>query len=1458
VTQYTLQIIVQGLDQSQPAIKGIEGISQSAHASSGMLQGLFSAAAGAFAVVGAGAAAAAVAGFSLNNAMEQTTARINAFTKDGAATAGILDMIRDRAAKTPFEFNAMAEAAASLLPAAKTSGKGLEDLISTAEILAASNPAEGLVGAAFSLKEALSGDFVSIVERFNLPRQRLNELKDQGVPAIDAIRIAMQELGLDSDLVSNLAETASGRWSTFKDTLQGLAATVTKPIFDMFSAGLGTLNTHLEGVLPQLTAVAAGIGQSLAGGIQYLTTSVLPALWQGWQQSLAFLQPFIDFIQANAMPILVGLGAVIATIIVPALFSVGVAVISAAGSFLLLIAPLAAVGLAAALLYQAFQTNFLGLADIIQPMIDAVMTGFGEGGIGGALTAFIGQLGVVGPQLMTWFMGVGEMILIQVGAWAQGFLNWITPVIEPMLIQLGAFSVGIFNWIVTQAPLFVAQLVTWGAAFVGWIAPYVSLALTALAGFASGIVSWIVAQAPGFVTQLVAWGSAFIAWIGPMIPPALAALGGLASSFFSWIAEQAAPILAGLSAWAQSFIAWIPGATVQFLAEWPGMLNSFLDWIGSAVGPLLAKLGEWAIQFVAWIAPMIPGFIVAVAGIATALTVWIGQTVGVIAAKVLEWGAAFLGWVATEVVPKLPGILDSIKTSVSEWISTGVGWLSDEAKQLGTAIIDGVKSGISGAVGALTSAVTTAANSALAAAKSALGIKSPSSVMAAQVGVPIVDGIVAGLGAAAPKLTSKMLELAGQMVDLVSKGADAFGKLRELGTVSFSSITQFANTLQMAMNAFAEMAMSWNKSMQSSASQFALKASTIVETMAKGIDFLLKLQQYQGVPNAVIVAFGKNLGLAILELIKVSTIQMRMAMGAAVEFSLGAGKVIEILGKGVDALAKLATFTQLPTGVAQAFAISILWVVKRIAEVAGWIGADAVAAAARFAEGAGKVIGIIGAGIDGFVKLATFTQLPAGVAQAFALAILSVVTHIAAAAGQFAATGVAAAARFAEGAGKVVAIIGAGVDGVTKLGDFGPVSTIALDYFANAIANVVARLTQTAGWFDAESVAAAAVFADGAGKMLGIISNGVAGLRALGDLGPVSQAGLDAFAVAVGQLMTRLTAIAGQFSVESVQAAGAFSDAAGKAVGILKNGIEGLLLLNTFTGTSVEAMTLFGDGVRLVVAKMAQLALEFGTDAIAAATAFATAAGQSTDFLKKGVEGFLKLADFKAIPQEAMNLFAQGVVSLVNTIIGLSNILTTETLAAANTFSNAIDTVITLVLSGLKGLSDLGNQAAGLSSFTDALVATVNQVAAALVQQARPTAMNIGLAISYGIADGIAAGAGAIQNAIFAAVNAALAAARAALGIASPSKVFKDQIGIQMSAGMAEGVLGGMGGVQAAVGQVSSGALGTSGSSSTTNNNQRSIVFQPGAIVIGGSSSPSATADAVVTEINRRLGMQGA
>lgn len=219
--------------------------------------------AGGTAIVG-GLGAAAFAGLGFNNAMEQATARINAFTKDGEKTAEILEMVKARAAATPFAFEEMANAAAALGPVAISSGEDLEKLIETAEVLAASNPAEGLAGAAFALKEATSGDFTSAIERFNLSRRYINQLKEEGVPALEAVSMAMKQAGYDTDLVSSLAATAEGRWSTFQDTFTTLAGTVTQPIFDAFSSGLGSANEKLAEASPRLLELANGFGEKIA------------------------------------------------------------------------------------------------------------------------------------------------------------------------------------------------------------------------------------------------------------------------------------------------------------------------------------------------------------------------------------------------------------------------------------------------------------------------------------------------------------------------------------------------------------------------------------------------------------------------------------------------------------------------------------------------------------------------------------------------------------------------------------------------------------------------------------------------------------------------------------------------------------------------------------------------------------------------------------------------------------------------------------------------------------------------------------------------------------------------------------------------------------------------------------------------------------------------------------------
>jgi hypothetical protein len=203
-------------------------------------------------------------GFDGARGIENATAKLNAFTKDADVSAQILQTLNEESARTPFAFNEMADAGTSLLPIANSLNMDLMDLVHTAEILAASNPAEGLAGAAFALREAASGDFASAIERFNLSRVYINQLKEEGVPNLEIISRALANAGYDMELVSNMSETFDGRMSTLKDNIQQVATAFATPIFDFFSEQLFGLGEDLSTSLPALKERAGEIGQLVA------------------------------------------------------------------------------------------------------------------------------------------------------------------------------------------------------------------------------------------------------------------------------------------------------------------------------------------------------------------------------------------------------------------------------------------------------------------------------------------------------------------------------------------------------------------------------------------------------------------------------------------------------------------------------------------------------------------------------------------------------------------------------------------------------------------------------------------------------------------------------------------------------------------------------------------------------------------------------------------------------------------------------------------------------------------------------------------------------------------------------------------------------------------------------------------------------------------------------------------
>lgn len=733
---------------AQSVSKSIDAIGSSAQRNVGIIGGLTTAlgkiglaSMGIQAIGSAVTGLGGALGLGLASQLETTRARFMAFTKDADLTDRTLAELRTEADKTPFSFSAMATAASNLIPAAKAANLPLMEMIKTSEIMAALNPAEGLEGAAFSLRAATSGDFVSAMERFDIPRDIINRLKAEGVPNAQIIGRALQEMGVDISLVSNMAETGSGRWSTFMDTIDSLRLKLATPLFEGIKTGLMGLQGVFDANKEQLTAWATSIGEAIGNAFNALIRN-LPAIIGFFVQLWGALQPLVaifaaiggallqmaSFFGQNqiAMDLLVGsvtalVGAyvlyqtamtavhtvtAIATVALnawkAATIAAGVAtkafqIVMLALSLTMAVNPfviivLALVALVAALVfaYQHSET----FRNIVNAAFAAVVAA------GQALMAFFAGLGAwfgsvfvaIGAVVST---GVAALVVFFTGLWTgitagvQAAMDAIMAVVSTVWNAIAGFIGGIIGVIAGIIAAGWSGLVGIVAAALGAIMDVVSSVWNAIIGVISGVMSAVESTVAG------AWAS-----IVGVVASAISAVLSAVSSGWSAISSVIAEVMATIS------------STVS--SVW----NAITAFVTSAVSSILSAITS------AW------------STIASATAEAWNRVVSVIREALSS---------AIEAVMRFGG-------EVISAISGFAGRVFDAATSIGRAIVDGIWQGIMNLKGELLGRIGDFVGGLVQAAKDAVSIGSPSKVFAEEVGKPIAQGIMAGMLGMRPDL----------------------------------------------------------------------------------------------------------------------------------------------------------------------------------------------------------------------------------------------------------------------------------------------------------------------------------------------------------------------------------------------------------------------------------------------------------------------------------------------------------------------------------------------------------------------------------------------------------------------------------------------------------------------------------------------------------------------------------
>lgn len=241
--------------------------------------------AGAGAAFGAWKLGDAVLGGALRQ--EMTLTQLQGLAGSDALGNSLYDMIKGEAANSTFSNSEYTSAARSYLGFSKDSGE-LKDMLDVTKRLALMDPVQGFDGASFALKEGMSGDIVSLADRFELPKSflRANGFDSSAdyKTNLAAIEKTLEQMGMTADAVTKYESTGMAQLMEMRNkTTDWLgqmgreAVEEMKPFFERINSFFGS---------PQADKFVDTMSGKLGGLMDRLTTNMSTISWDDIENGL--------------------------------------------------------------------------------------------------------------------------------------------------------------------------------------------------------------------------------------------------------------------------------------------------------------------------------------------------------------------------------------------------------------------------------------------------------------------------------------------------------------------------------------------------------------------------------------------------------------------------------------------------------------------------------------------------------------------------------------------------------------------------------------------------------------------------------------------------------------------------------------------------------------------------------------------------------------------------------------------------------------------------------------------------------------------------------------------------------------------------------------------------------------------------------------------------------------------
>ena len=855
----------------------------------------------------------------------------------------------------------------------------------------------------------------------------------------------------------------------------------------------------------------------------------------------------------------------------------------------------------------------------------------------------------------------------------------------------------IIGYVQTNLPQWIAKLGEWATAAWEWLQAAAPIIVQRLGEFVSGLVAELGRKLPGWISAFVAWAERAWKWLQDAVPPLLAKLGEFASSLISELGRKLPGWLTSLGSWA--------------LAAW--------RWLQDAIGPLLAKVGEFALSLigelgrklpgwisaflsfaaaaVSWVATAIPPLLVELAKfLASAVTWIIGTAIPGLVLAALGLAAALIGWVATTLIPGILPALGEFLASVLTFIGNMIAAVVEAAIKVGEGIVNGIREGVQNIWDTFMDWISDLIGGLPEWLKHLLGISSPSRVMAEEIGGPLMMGIVAGMQEAMPTALANIGDLMNQIVGAMS-GALNTGGLTGGSGAAIGEMLRWVRAMVEALVAASEWLVNVCEAARDRAKLFVDLAGDLIGIFQDAIGLLTTLADAGSLP----VSSG-GIVIPVMQFIAnmIHTVLAQIAL--LLPNIVAAGERLTAFNAAAQ-----ATITTMQAAVALVSALGEIEVVT-------------------------NVDGALGVVVD--VVLGLVRRLSEQLTPAMMQAVI-------------------AARLFADQAGPVVAVIGQTVGIVSQLA---AVKIFDVDAAMAAVRQVIIRAVQAlrdaAGVISADGLAAARVFADGMGGILGIIGQAVSLLTSAAGAEGWQDLDIDRMFMALRQVIVRSVQVlrdaAGVISAEGLAAARAFADGMGDIMDVVGAAVD---VLGAAAGTtdwqnlSIDQIFI---ALRQVIIRSVQTLRDasgfVAAEGLAAARAFADGMGDIMDVVGAAVDVLGAAAgttDWEKLDiDRVFTALRQVIVRAVQTLRDASGFVAAEGLAAARAFADNMGDIMDVVGAAV----DVLGAAAGATDWEkldiDRVFVALRQVIVRSVQTLRDASGFVaaeGLAAARAFADGM-------------------------------------------------------------------------------------------------------------------------